>query len=196
MAAPHRRSDWFLVPNLLTLSRFFAAAAIPFVCAALEPRLGEPIALALFIYASLTDFLDGWLARRLNQTSALGAILDPLADKALLIATMAALAMGEFASQPLFWIGAALIAFREIGVTILRWRLSQSPKLAVTRAAKWKTATQMMAVSALLAVGVVERALGADASVVLWTGGLALFVVAVWLTLTTGWAYWRAARAA
>lgn len=196
MATTRARSDWLLLPNILTMTRFVAAAALPIMFLVAPDGVARPAAFGLFVYAALTDFVDGWAARRLGQTSALGAAMDPLADKALLLSTMAALAMVDFADAPLFWVGAGLIALREIGVTVLRWRTPKSPALTVTLAAKWKTATQMTAVSALLAVGLVEGLAGAGPAQALWVVGVALFAVAVWLTVVTGWAYLKASQAA
>ncbi len=194
---PRPRSDWLLWPNQLTLTRFYAAALLPAALWGLEDRAtAEAVALGLFVYASLTDFVDGYVARRFKLTSALGAQLDTLADKALLISALAALSATRFEDAPLFWAGAALIALREVGVTLLRrWRRGASG-LTTTLAAKWKTTLQMAAVSTLLTVGPIGRALGDGAGQAVETVGLALFAAAVWLTVSTGLAYLRAALAA
>lgn len=191
-----RRSDWRLIPNQLTLSRFAAAAAIPLVFVFLESPSSDIVALVLFAYASLTDFLDGWLARALNQTSKLGARLDPLADKALLLATLAPLCLIAFEADALFWTGAAVIAVREIGVSLLRQWRPNAAALTVRRDAKWKTAAQMTAVSALLAVGVLEHYFGAAPAEAVRTFGLVVFAIAVVLSATTGLAYLRGALSA
>lgn len=187
------RSEWWLLPNQVTLTRFYASALIPLTFLMEDRASAEAIALALFVYASITDFVDGWLARRLKQTSALGAQLDTLADKVLVVGALVALCLTYFADAWWFWAGTALIAAREIGLALLRSRMAGSPALKTTWAAKWKTTAQMASASALLAVGVIERGLGAEpAAWVLWIG-LAVFAVAVGLTLYTGYDYARAA---
>ncbi|MEL6317429.1 MAG: CDP-alcohol phosphatidyltransferase family protein [Pseudomonadota bacterium] len=187
--------DLLLIPNLLTLSRFLAAALVPLCFLATDRAAAEIAALSLFLYASVTDFADGYLARRLNQTSAIGAQLDTLADKALLTATLAALCLSQYSAAPWFWIGSGLIVARELGVTLLRrWRRGASG-LKVTMAAKWKTTVQMVSVALLLGAGVVAGYAGPAVGNALETLGIALFGLAVWLTLSTGYAYLRAALA-
>lgn len=190
------RNDWLLIPNQLTLSRFIAAALVPAMFLILERPNADLAALALFVYASLTDFVDGWAARRFNQMSALGAKLDPLADKALLLATLIPLCVISFSGELLFLVGAGVITMREIGVSLLRrWRPNASA-LKVRRDAKWKTAAQMGSVSLLLTaealIGHEEHALGEPVQIL----GLALFAAAVVLSATTGLAYLRGALAA
>lgn len=191
-----RRNDWLLIPNLLTLTRFVAAALVPAAFIGFEPARAAELALALFVYASITDFVDGQLARRLNQTSRLGATLDTLADKALMLTTLTALCATSFADAPWFWAGTALIAIREIGVTVLRRLRPDAPGLTVTLAAKLKTTAQMTAAACLIAVPVVDAALrpgwGAAPGQALWALGVGLFALAVWLTVSTGLAYFRA----
>ena len=194
--AASARNEWLLIPNQLTLSRFIAAALIPAMYLLLERPNADLTALALFVYASLTDFVDGWAARRFNQMSALGAKLDPLADKALLLATLAPLCVISFSGAPLFLLGALVIAVREIGVTLLRrWR-PNAAALKVRRDAKWKTAAQMGSVSLLLTAEALisngAPALGQPVQLL----GLALFAAAVVLSATTGLAYLRGALAA
>lgn len=189
------RRDWLLIPNLLTLTRFVAAAAIPVIFVALTRPMADAVALGVFVYASLTDFVDGWLARRWGQTSSLGATLDTLADKALLLATLPVLAIYAVDNAVWFWLGSGLIALREIGVTVLRARLPSAPALKVRRDAKWKTAAQMTSAATLLAVGVVAPSPLAELAPLLEGLGLVLFGAAVLLSVTTGVAYLRGALA-
>ena len=187
------RSDWALIPNWLSAGRILAAAVLPIVFLLYPREQAEVIALALFIGASLTDFFDGWLARTLNQTSALGAKLDSWADKALLFTTLAALCATLFRDQPLFWAAAFLSIAREVGVTWLRARYGRAGALSVSQAAKWKTVFQMTSAAILLGVGPATRWLGdGTGEAVYWTG-LALFVVGFWLSLSSGYGYLRGA---
>ncbi|MEL6267412.1 MAG: CDP-diacylglycerol--glycerol-3-phosphate 3-phosphatidyltransferase [Pseudomonadota bacterium] len=163
------------IPNILTAGRIAASPVVALMV--LEGATGP--AFALFVVAALTDFLDGWLARALDQRSALGAMLDPIADKAMVILVLAAL-LGDAG-----WaiaLPAMAIILREVLVSGLREYLGDV-KLAVTRLAKWKTAAQLVAVGALLMP--VEAAQAA---------GVVLLWVAAGLTIVTGMDYFRRAR--
>jgi len=106
-------------------------------------------ATALFSAAAITDWLDGWLARRLNQTSAFGAFLDPVADKLMVAAALIVLVqLGRTGS----WV-AAIIIGREIAISALReWmaQLGAAKSVAVNMLGKIKTACQMVAIPLLL----------------------------------------------
>lgn len=134
------------IPNLLTLARI---AIIP-LCIGLW--YAEIAALygwlcVVFIAASLTDFLDGYLARKWNVTSPMGAMLDPMADK-LLVATLLILLTHDAQIPPLITI---VILLREIFIAGLRECLAlQHIALPVSRGGKWKTALQLIALSLLL----------------------------------------------
>lgn len=107
------------------------------------------IATGLFVGAAITDWLDGWLARRLRQTSAFGAFLDPVADKLLVASALIVLVDIERLSG---WIAAVIIG-REIAISALReWMASQgrSRSVAVNMLGKVKTAAQMIAIPLLL----------------------------------------------
>lgn len=190
-----RRSDWALIPNWLSAGRIAAAVALPFTFILFERPQAEIAALALFVAASITDFFDGWLARRLNQTSALGAKLDSLADKALLFTTLGALGVVAYPAL-WFWALALLIVAREIGVTLLRMRYGRAGGLSVSRGAKWKTVFQMTSAALLLAVAPVERAVGPELGAAAFWLGAGLLAVAAWLSVTTGLDYLRRARGA
>jgi len=108
----------------------------------------EAWAFIAFVVAAVTDFFDGWLARRMNATSLLGAILDPIADKVLVVAAlMGVLALGAgYAALP-----GGLILFREFSVSALREVLApRGLKLPVTLFAKWKTTLQLTALGLIL----------------------------------------------
>ena len=78
------RMTW-TIPNMLTFARLFAAVLLPLGYVVLAHPYSDALAFVLFTVASLTDFLDGWLARRWGQMTALGRLLDPIADKAMVV---------------------------------------------------------------------------------------------------------------
>ena len=138
------------LPTLLTWARI---VAIPLVVGVFYLPLDVPtrnlLATALFIVVALTDWLDGWLARRMNQTSSFGAFLDPVADKFLVCAALLILLQLDRVN--------ALVAFiiigREIAISALREWMAQigaSRSVAVNMLGKLKTMTQMIAIPFLL----------------------------------------------
>jgi CDP-diacylglycerol--glycerol-3-phosphate 3-phosphatidyltransferase len=148
------------LPNLLTGLRLvlalFVFAALLAVAGAVpgwRPDLAVAailirLALAAFIVAAVTDFFDGWLARRFNAASVWGAILDPIADKVLVCATLVGLLAGGGVALTL---PAGLILMREFAVSGLREVVSaRGLKLPVTWLAKWKTTIQLVALAALI----------------------------------------------
>src|SRR5580704_11794507 len=151
------------LPNLLTGLRlalavfvFFALAAaggaVPGVTASPPARTAlELWAFVAFVVAAVTDFFDGWLARRWAATSVWGAILDPIADKVLVCA--AVLGLMALAASPPIVIPAALILFREFTVSALREvTAGRGVTLPVTLLAKWKTTLQLVALGGELVV--------------------------------------------
>ena len=171
------------LPNLLTLSRI---AVIPLVVGAfyLPGPWSEWIACGLFAAASITDWLDGHLARRWQQHSAFGRFLDPIADKLLVsIALMMLVAFGRLPMPTLF--PALVILSREILVSGLREFLAElRVGVPVSRLAKWKTGIQMLAIGALLIGDAGPLPLAATGQGLLWIAAL--------LTLVTGYDYLRA----
>lgn len=148
------------IPNILTTVRLLSAPALAIVYAAFPHPVSDVVALVLFVVAASTDWLDGYLARRWGQVSRYGAMLDPIADKAMVIIAVAALG-GLFEMDPLVLLPAAVILFREVFVSGLREFLGATAgTLAVTRLAKWKTAVQMTAVGVLLSNGIFEHYVG------------------------------------
>ena len=209
------------LPLALTLMRLVAAPLLVLVFVMLPHPWSDAAALVLFVGAAVTDWFDGYLARRWGQVSRFGAMLDPIADKAMVIIAVAVL-FGLYALEPLVVLPAAVILFREVFVSGLREFLGDTAgTLAVTKLAKWKTTLQMVAVSVLLAQGIAEHGFGmvlmgldpAVASAVLggeapdeaglnllWAAsqtlyalGLALLWTAAILTGLTGWDYFRKA---
>ncbi len=176
------------LPNLLTLSRIVAIPVlVGFV--SLRSPVGDLLATLLFTAAGLTDWLDGHLARTMHRHSELGRMLDPIADKLLVGASLILLAgQGRFPDGALY--PAIVILLREILVSGLREYLAGLRiGLPVTRLAKWKTGFQMGALGTLLAGDDVAAMLHVNLPVALI--GEAMLWVAALLTLVTGWDYLR-----
>ena len=137
------------LPNALTISRILAT---PVVCLLLflGSDAGSWLALAVWTFACVTDFLDGWLARTWQQQSSFGRMLDPIADK-LLVASVLLVLVGVDRLVGASILPAAIILCREILVSGLREFLAQlQVRVPVTRLAKWKTAIQMVAIGFLV----------------------------------------------
>ena len=148
------------IPNILTTFRMIAAPAVVIVFLCVARPFADWLALIIFIGASATDWVDGYLARKWNQQSAFGAMLDPIADKAMVILAIVAI-VGLYGLTPLITIPAILILVREIFVSGLREFLSENAsKLAVTKIAKWKTTVQMIAISVLFIHGIFDYNFG------------------------------------
>jgi CDP-diacylglycerol--glycerol-3-phosphate 3-phosphatidyltransferase len=146
------------LPTLLTLFRIAMGPAIAglILWAAHETYADRLLAgfiyalcLILFVLASITDWLDGWLARKLNAVTPLGAALDHTADKVLIVCVLVALA---YAALPLGLVAAAvLILGRDVAIAGLREGLSQSGRaMPVSQLGKWKAAAEMSGVAAFL----------------------------------------------
>jgi CDP-diacylglycerol--glycerol-3-phosphate 3-phosphatidyltransferase len=198
------------LPNLLTGLRlalalfvFFGLATAAGDMPGLDVSGGVTFALDrwaffAFIAAAVTDFFDGWLARRLNATSVWGAILDPIADKVLVCA--AVLGLLALNASPVIVVPAALILFREFTVSALREVVAgRGVSLPVTLLAKWKTTLQLIALGGeLMAATWSTLGLPADPAPVLVVAILAhtLLWVAAAVTLITGAQYlWQARKA-
>jgi cardiolipin synthase (CMP-forming) len=141
---------FFSIPNIMTWTRI---AAIPFIVFIFDVPLDfetkNAIATVLFVLFALTDWLDGYLARRLNQTSAFGAFLDPVADKFLVCASL--LVLVDLGRVDV--IVALLIIGREIAISSLReWMalIGAAKSVAVNLLGKLKTTLQMVAIPFLL----------------------------------------------
>jgi CDP-diacylglycerol---glycerol-3-phosphate 3-phosphatidyltransferase len=175
------------LPNLLTFSRIVAMALIVGLMF-MDPPLGNWLALAAYTYACITDFFDGYLARILEQQSALGRFLDPIADKILISAVIVMIvASGEVRGLAL--LPAIVILCREILVSGLREFLAEVRiSLPVSQLAKWKTTLQMIALGFLI-VGRAGPQFGPLSTTEI--GIIGLWIAAV-LTLITGYDYLRA----
>ena len=133
------------IPTLLTLSRVILI--IPQIYLLMAGY--DAAAFVLFVILTITDFFDGYLARKWNQTSALGAFLDPIADK-LLVAAVLIVFVDIGRLTGLWVIAPIVIILREIWVPGIRGFVGyDKPIAAVTKLAKWKTTMQMVAVAAL-----------------------------------------------
>lgn len=145
------------IPNLLTLLRILL---IPFffVVYLIDADWSNQLATFIFVVAALTDWLDGYLARRLNQYTTFGAFLDPVADKLIVATALVLLATDEkvlnlVLSVPLFTASVAIIIGREIAISALReWmaELGKRASVAVSYIGKVKTALQLTAISLLI----------------------------------------------
>ncbi len=138
------------LPTQLTLLR---VVAIPVLVLFYYLKIPDNtiIAALIFIAAAITDWLDGYLARRFNQTSAFGAFLDPVADKLIVATALVVLVQQD--PRVIVLIPAAIIIGREITISALReWmaELGQSAQVKVQTLGKWKTAFQMTAISLML----------------------------------------------
>ena len=142
--------------TLATFFTFLRVLAIPVFIAIYYSSIpgSHLIASAIFILACITDWLDGYLARKMNQCSKFGAFLDPVADKLLVTVTLVMLAANY--TSPWFVAPAAIMVAREILISALReWMSGQNQRdaVAVGYVGKVKTTTQMLAIIVLLAAG-------------------------------------------
>ena len=200
------------LPNILTGSRLVmalfmfvalaaAAGAVPYLSETLtaETQLRlERWAFYAFVVASITDFFDGWLARKLDAVSVWGAILDPIGDKILVCGAL----LGLMALGPnnMVVLPAGLILFREFTVSALREvGAGKGVKLPVTLLAKWKTTLQLVALTMELVVSAwgafplpQDPAVQGPAAI----AAHSMFWLATLVTLITGAQYWEQTRKA
>lgn len=181
------------LPNLLTLLRVVLIPVtvgifyLPFAWAPL-------LACALFTVAAITDWLDGYLARKWNQSTPFGAFLDPVADKLIVAASLVVLV--EFFANPWLTIPAIVIISREITISALReWmaQLGKRANVAVSMIGKVKTTFQMIAIGILLAVPAHSAIFALPLAEWLPVLGLAMLQVAAVLTLWSMIIYLKAA---
>ena len=209
------------IPNILTLLRLLAAPGVAVMFLYFQRPWADWFALVLFVVAALTDWLDGYLARTWKQESKFGAMLDPIADKAMVIIALLVIT-GYSGMDPLIVLPSTLIMFREVFVSGLREFLGDTAGLLkVTNLAKWKTTAQMTSIAVLFATGLfnhefLDRTSGMDdatltaimsgasddplgltwfaaAANATFNVGVVLLWAAALLTLITGWDYLRKA---
>jgi cardiolipin synthase len=179
------------LPNILTMARI---AAIPVVvgCIYSQSIMDGPlwlrwVALAVFIAAAVTDYLDGYFARIWNQQSAFGRMLDPIADKLLVASCLLMLAADGIIHGWTLW-AAIVILCREILVSGLREYLAAlRVSVPVTKVAKWKTTAQLVAIGFLLAGEAGDQVLPFTTQL-----GLLLLWISALVTIYTGYDYFRA----
>src|SRR6056297_3031926 len=148
------------LPNLLTVLRLLAAPGVAVMFLYFHRPWADWFALTLFISAAITDWFDGYLARAWKQTTKLGAMLDPIADKAMVVIALMVI-VGYSSMSPWLVLPATVILFREVFVSGLREFLGDTAGLLkVTKLAKWKTTAQMVAIATLFAQGVFEHYFG------------------------------------
>jgi len=187
------------LPNILTYARI---AAIPVVvgCIYAQAIMDGPlwlrwVALAVFIAAAVTDFLDGYYARIWDQHSAFGRMLDPIADKLLVASCLLMLAADGIIHGWTLW-AAIVILCREILVSGLREYLAAlRVSVPVTKLAKWKTTIQLIAIGFLLAGDAGDQMVGAlvpQLGPIVTQLGLLLLWISAIFTIYTGWDYFRA----
>ncbi len=207
------------IPNILTTLRLLAAPCVAVMFLYFTRPWADWFALLLFVGAAVTDWFDGYLARTWKQTTKLGAMLDPIADKAMVVIALMVI-VGYSSMSPWLVLPATVILFREVFVSGLREFLGDTAgTLKVTKLAKWKTTAQMIAIAILFAQGIFEHYLvastdGMDQMMVdsiltgqeedllglkwkhegmIWTGNIGLWLLwlAAGLTLITGVDYFR-----
>ncbi|MEP2028539.1 MAG: CDP-diacylglycerol--glycerol-3-phosphate 3-phosphatidyltransferase [Paracoccaceae bacterium] len=211
---------WTL-PNILTVLRLLAAPGLAVMFLYFTRPYADWFALFLFVFAAITDWFDGYLARAWKQESKFGAMLDPIADKAMVVIALLVVT-GFSGMDPWILLPATIILFREVFVSGLREFLGDTAgTLKVTKLAKWKTTAQMVALAVLFAKGVFEHyfvmnSWGMDAALIesvlsgqeqdvmglswtydgmvaSWWSGVVLLWVAAALTLITGMDYFKKA---
>jgi len=176
------------VPNIFTILRILLVPVFMIVFY-LPEQWSNVVCALLFAFAALTDWIDGYLARRLKQVSAFGTFFDPVADK-LIVSMALVLLVGKHGTAWLA-IPATVIIGREIMVSALReWmaELGKRAQVAVSHVGKWKTCLQMLAITLLLLTkknAVLDNGLVVSAYVMLYIAAL--------LTLWSMWLYLRAA---
>jgi cardiolipin synthase (CMP-forming) len=185
-AGVRETSQVFNLPNNLTYGRL---VAVPVVAGLLlwGGNNARWLALAIFILAAVTDFFDGYLARKWGQQSALGRMLDPIADKVLVAVILLVLAADRTITGGHIW-AAIIILSREVLVSGLREFLAElRVSVPVTKVAKWKTTVQLLAIGFLIAGPAGDKIMPYVSFL-----GLAGLWIAAALTLYTGYDYFRA----
>lgn len=207
------------VPNILTVLRLAAAPGVALMFLYFHRPWADWFALTLFIVAAVTDWFDGYLARLWHQESKFGAMMDPIADKAMVVIALVIIT-GYSGMNPWLILPVTVILFREVFVSGLREFLgAKAGLLKVTKLAKWKTTAQMVAIAVLFLgtglehlEGIARRGLSVEqyadlvsagladpikscgtrgCSSIATMVGLALIWLAGILTFVTGWDYFR-----
>jgi len=184
--AIRRRGPWSL-PNLLTYGRILAIPALVAILFWPRDDWMRWIALGIYTAAAITDYLDGYIARAWSQQSAIGRMLDPIADKLLVAALLLMLVYTGQIEGWTLW-AAIVILCREILVSGLREFLADlKVSVPVSKVAKWKTTAQLFALGFLIAGPAGDKVLPGNTQI-----GIVLLWAAAGLTIYTGWDYFNA----
>ena len=172
----------YTIPNIITFIRIFLIPIILYLLFSENPNI-VLIAGLLFIVSSVSDYFDGYLARTLNQSSKLGTLLDPIADK-LLIASVIVVLVDTGVISNIHVVPAIIILMREIAISGLREFLAKlNTDMPVSKLAKYKTTFQMVSLSILII------SLGFELNDLLWNIGLITLWIAAIITLLSGYNY-------
>lgn len=172
----------YTIPNIITFIRIILIPIILYLLFSENPNI-VLIAGLLFIVSSVSDYFDGYLARTLNQSSKLGTLLDPIADK-LLIASVIVVLVDTGVISNIHVIPAIVILLREIAISGLREFLAKlNTDMPVSKLAKYKTTFQMVSLSILII------SLGFELNDLLWNIGLITLWIAAIITLLSGYNY-------
>ena len=187
VSSADRRGRTWALPNILTYGRVVAVPVLAGGLISSDALWMRWVALAIFIAAGITDFFDGYLARAWSQQSILGRMLDPIADKLLVAASLMVLVADRTIAGWSLW-AAIVILCREILVSGLREFLGElRVSVPVSRVAKYKTTVQLVAIGFLIAGPAGEVVLPGTVTI-----GLVLLWLAALLTIYTGWDYLKA----
>lgn len=180
------------LPNVLTAARILMTPAL-LILLTWQTFWGQAAALSLFVLASVSDYLDGLLARHMKVSSQFGKFLDPLADKVLVLGTFAVLAL--LYPRVIPWWAVFLIAFRDVAVTGLRtWAEARGRTIETMTIAKYKTLTQLAFLFYILTLTMMAQAPGMAAAQAEWllnssTVTFGFLMAVVVFTLFTGLLY-------
>ena len=171
------------IPNILTIARLLAAPGVAVMFLYFDRPYADWFALLLFLIASVTDWFDGYLARVWRQETKFGAMLDPIADKAMVVIALMVI-VGYSSMSPWLVLPATFILFREVFISGLREFLAKlNTDMPVSKLAKYKTTFQMVSLSILI-IG-----LGFELNDFLWNLGLVTLWLAAIITLLSGYNY-------
>lgn len=165
------------LPNILTISRILVIPVI-FLSIYIHSTLWSILAGALFVVASITDYLDGYFARSRNQNSAFGRLLDPIADKLLVVSALLIIVANKMV-EPITYVPVIIIMCREVLVSGMREFVAEfKVGMPVTHLAKWKTAFQMTAISMILLqrLFIIGSTVGVVGEWLLWVAGVLTFI--------------------
>ena len=172
----------YTIPNIITFIRIFLIPIILYLLFSENPNI-VLIAGLLFIVSSVSDYFDGYLARTLNQSSKLGTLLDPIADK-LLIASVIIVLVDTGVISNIHVVPAIIILLREIAISgLIEFLAKLNTDMPVSKLAKYKTTFQMVSLSILII------SLGFELNDLLWNIGLITLWVAAIITLLSGYNY-------